>query len=271
MAVLQTEQIRHRGWRQGSIVGSELATKLDDALSWKAGDGRELVVISQDCDVVHRSLDVEPKVEMIAATRTPGAASDAALAHGKNPRWLQLGLDGGERLEFSVQERYVVDRAWLGDHDPAGHLDVASTRLLATWLAKRYVRSAFPDHFNDRIDTKAEKKINKALKAHGEGASGIFLLLDDWGELDEGEDYEAVIIVVCPVRVLDDPTREDDVAKLAPRLMEILNSCEGLSVQDARHVGEDEFTIHDFRSYKRWDFDFRSHSGRPGGEVAPNA
>ncbi len=259
-------QIRRNGWRQGSVVASELAETI--AAETSSPDGAVFIVASQDCDVVHGSLDAEPKVEVIAALKSPDAEPDPQLAHGKNPRRLHLRFGEGDRLEFAIKDRYFVDRALLVDHQPAERLDETDTRLIANWIAKRYVRSAFPDAFNDRI-TGAARKIDKALKAHGEGASGIFLILDHWDEVDDAVPYNVVIVVTCPVAVAEDESREAEVAALASKLMTALDACKGINVLDAQHVAENDFTLDDLHTHKRWEFDFRSHSGRPGGSISP--
>lgn len=262
--VTDGESIGLNGWRQGSVVGAALAREIRDGGT--VAQNRIFVVASQDCDVVHRSFETEPSVELIAGIETAEAPA-AQLAYGKNPRLLHVAHLSG-RLEFSITERLVVDRSLLARHEPAGRLDDASVRILALWLAKRYIRSAFPDTFNERVRP-AAKKIERALKTYGKDASGIFVALNDWGELEAGQAYRGLIAVVFPVEVGDDNEREAGVAELAAKLLQALDGCEGIEIEDVRHIAEDEFTLHDLHTYKRWEFDFRSHSGRPGGAVSP--
>ena len=40
--------------------------------------------------------------------------------------------------------------------------------------------------------------------------------------------------------------------------MAALDVCDGINVLDAQHVAENEFTLHDLHTHKRWEFDFRS-------------
>jgi len=40
-------------------------------------------------------------------------------------------------------------------------------------------------------------------------------------------------------------------------------------VEDHQLVSEAEFTLEDLRFFKRWDWDYRSLSGEPGGDVVP--
>ncbi len=255
------DRIRAHGWKQGSIVDRELASKVQ-----RSGGGEcEFVLLSQDCDVVHRSLDVEPSVELISMMRTLRDQADGGYTHGKNPRVLHVEAQDDKLLVFSIHERYIVDRHLLAEHPPAGYIGDGTTQMLTRWVAKRYVRSAFPDVFNDRIRG-SDKRIGRALRAHGKGASGIFLQLSDWGELDDDQDYEITIVVV-----IHDDELEAEAANLASKLMQHMDACSGVSVKDVRCVGERDFTIYDLRTYKRWDFDSRSYSGRPGGEVVPNA
>lgn len=258
------EQIKRVGWSQGSIVGAELAQTL--AQGSNAEPARVWVIASPDCDVVHASFEVDPQVELVAAVAA-AKPPDGQLSHGRNPRVLQLP-DSEGRLEFRIAHRLAIERTLLARHAPTRTLDDAAIRMLARWVAKRYVRQAFPDAFNERIRP-ATRKIDRALKRHGVDASGIFVALNDWGELQEQDAYRAVISVVFPDAVGLDEAREAKLAQLAAALRTALDACDGIEVADARHLGESEVTLHDLHTFKRWEFDFRSHSGRPGGPISP--
>lgn len=203
MTLSEVDEIRAHGWRQGSVIEGALARQILDASS--VGNGATYVIVSQDCDVVNRSFEVEPTFEVIAAP-VRDSRPDPRFAHGKNPRRLHLSWQEGGRLEFDVQKRAKLARTLLALHGPASALDSAGTRLLAGWLAKRYARPAFPDTFNERIRP-AAKKVDSGLKRFGEHASGVFLLLNSWEELYENSLYEVIIVVVSPIATLDEKKR----------------------------------------------------------------
>lgn len=260
------EAIGAHGWRQGSVLGGDVAASISEEY-----DGAWLVVLSQDCDVVHRSFDVEPKVELVVfRPLLPDASGNPQLTHGKNPRRLQLSARDGRIVEADIRERFLIDRNRLSRSkpDPDRRIDDPGVRQLTRWVAKRYIRSAFPDAFNARWE-RNKKKIERALKKHGKHASGVFLRLNRWDELQQGSPYELTVVVVCPKAVADDDALEADVAELPGALLEAFGECDGIDVADAKLSSETEFTLHHVRLYKRWEVDFRSYSGRPGGLVAP--
>jgi hypothetical protein len=82
------QNIKDRGWRQGSVLPTELAHRV--AVSrfpdWGADD--RAIIISQDCDIVHDSYEVEPFVELIRAKHS--SVENGLTRHGRNPRRLQL-------------------------------------------------------------------------------------------------------------------------------------------------------------------------------------
>ncbi len=260
------EEIGARGWRQGSVLPGEIAVSISPEY-----EGAWLVVLSQDCDVVHRSFDVEPEVELVIFRPVPGAGSDPQLTHGKNPRRLQLIAADGTVVEADIRDRLRVDRKMLATKAPNAdrNFNGAQVRQLARWVAKRYIRSAFPDVFNGRWEPN-KKKIEKAFKKHGVNASGIFLRLSSWDELPPETSYKLIIVVVCEKDVADDGALEADVAELPGALHAAFDGCDGIDVVDAQLISEAEFTLHDAKIHKRWDVDFRSYSGRPGGPVAPD-
>ena len=262
-------QIKANGWRQGCLLPDAIASAIPELVGARGDAQRVLVVISQDCDVVHSSLDVEPRVELIAGTRSDEPV-DSQLAHGKNPRWLHLRAAGGGRLEFSIRDRITAGREILAQSRPVDQLPDLDRDLLARWIAKRYTRSAFPDAFNERIRP-ASKKLDRAFKSCGMDASAVFLLLDRWGELGPDESYKVVVAVVFPVEVGDDAQREAKMAELAMKIRTSLDACDGIEVLDSTQMAENEFTLHDLHSFKRWELDFRSDSGRPGGSIVPTS
>src|SRR3712207_4372483 len=80
-----------------------------------------LVIISQDCDVVCHSYELEPYVEILVARRLPPEARDGGRFHGKHPRRLQFTIGGpeGERLyEINIHEKSRIDRRELASRHP---------------------------------------------------------------------------------------------------------------------------------------------------------
>src|SRR5664280_2710217 len=101
-------RLRASGWRQGSIVSALVCNQLDLVRP----EGATLaVVVSQDCDVVARE-DVEPEIELVAATSVQ--EPDPGTLYGKHPRRLTLPLENSHRyLELSARHRTFVPKALL--------------------------------------------------------------------------------------------------------------------------------------------------------------
>lgn len=230
-----------------------------------------MVVLMQDCDLVHPSYEVEPNVEIMVGALI--ARADNGLRHGRNPRRLHLDFQRSgvpAVLAFSIHDRIIVPRSVLEDHAPHNSIRLArdERRLLCEWVAKRYVRAAFPDAFNERARA-AHQKIEKELKRNGEHVTGLFLMIDPDQECATGQDYRIVLRVTSRSEAVADEKTELILVRLAKTIADALGSCAGIVVEDHQPVSEAEFTLEDLRFFKRWDWDYRSYSGEPGGELAP--
>ncbi len=268
--VADASKINTSGWQQGSVLPEALAKRLAADGFAHVDDSSLLVVLTQDCDLVHQSYEVEPNVELIAGALLENA--DNGLRHGRNPRRLHLDLEpsatANAAVGFSVHRRIVVPRSLLEDHKPHTSLRLGrdERRLLCDWVAKRYVRAAFPDAFNERAQ-ESLRRIEKELKRSGEHVTGLFLMIDPDEERGEGESYRIVLRVVARREVLSDEKTEIALVRVAKVIADALGSCRGILVEDHQLISESEFTLEDLRFFKRWDWDYRSHSGEPGGEV----
>lgn len=268
--------VKKLGWHQGAVLSAEHVVAVlpyisSQSLTADGLDAAWLIVVSQDCDIVHGSFEVEPYAELVVGRIVD--APDPVKMHGRNPRMLHLtGHDGETRMHLSVNvhEKVRIERALLCPHAPcaARRVDSDDVDVMAEWLAKRYTRAAFPDAFNDRL-VPGYKRLDKALKKSGELVTGIFLALSSWDELPEGQVYEVLLRVTSKTADLADAQAEKNLAGLVVRLKDAMNSCDGVSVIDAELMSEAQFTLDDLRVFAGWDFDFRSHSGEPGGEIVP--
>jgi hypothetical protein len=269
--VSDPSKIATGGWQQGSVLPDALVEHLATEYTGVWPDRRVVLVLTQDCDLVHPSYEVEPSVELIAGGLVD--AADNGLRHGRNPRRLHVDVEhekGTSVLAISIHNRLVVRRAELEDYAPheSTHLGPEQRRLVCEWVAKRYVRAAFPDAFNSRVQA-AHKKIEKALKRGGEHVTGLFLMIDPDEEREEGQDYRLVLRVTARTELLADEKTEVALVNLAQGIANALAACNGVVVENHELVSETQFTLEDLRFFKRWDWDYRSHSGEPGGDVAP--
>jgi hypothetical protein len=248
----EAASIKTLGWQQGSVLPAEVVIGIADQVAAQnvSPEGLEhawVVVVSQDCDLVHGSYDAEPFVELVIGR--PIDEVDAVKMHGRNPRLLHLvGHAGADSvcLAFSVHEKVPVLRDALSDHDPCTlrRIDAGDVDMMAEWLAKRHTRAAFPDAFNDRL-IPAHKKIDKVLKKSGEFITGIFLALSSWDELPIESKYKVILRATAQKGDLKVAGVEKDLAAVVVKLVQATNTCKGIAVIDGALVSEAEFTLDD--------------------------
>ena len=144
------DRVSELGWGQGAILDRRLAES-----AWKhapervtPGDHDHLLVTSHDCDVLNASIAKEPLVEVLRARVLDDATGQRSpFSAGRNPRALRLcevSVQGdGVALDLVVQDRWEIPRELLMEEGPVARLPTKEGRLVAEWLAKRYIRFAF--------------------------------------------------------------------------------------------------------------------------------
>lgn len=188
-----SDAIAKLGWRQGAILDAKLAesARKHAPTTVTMVDGDWLIVTSHDCDVVNFSLAKEPVVEVVRASVLAAKKVDKQQSSGRNPRTMQLAVEDGDDsvvLSLSVHDRWFIPRDVLPQERPARHLPDKERRLIAEWLAKRYIRAAFPTAFDLRWRAKL-KDWQKLLKANSEWIQGIYLRLSTLDELPDATAY----------------------------------------------------------------------------------
>jgi hypothetical protein len=266
MKLATAPQIPDRRWRQGSIVPHEAVdTHLQLALEPEA----LLIVLTQDCDILHDDYEAEPNIELHIAR--PVAEKDGNLFHAKNPRRLQFMLDQ-QLYEIKIHERCIVPRVYLVNCTPIElRLEGNLIRTIADWTAKRYIRSALPDKFNERLDfaEKQMKKIESLLKRKGDLVTGIFLRVDPNDEINPEEKYRVILRFTAKTSVME----QQDLAIQAIELTELIRqqfaTIDGVEIEDYDLVSEAEFSLDDLRETSRWDYDYLSYRASTPDNAAP--
>lgn len=261
------QSIKDHGWRQGSVLPTDLARRAAASRYPDWGTDDRAIVISQDCDIVHGSYDIEPFAELIRAKLS--STENAMTRHGRNPRRLQLELGADQFLDFSVHDRWTIARSELEADPPEAGLSVDGEPLqvLVEWIAKRYTRPAFPDAFNERRNA-STKKIEKELKKNGKLITGLFLAISPNAECPPEESYKIALRVTATKEALATKSVELELARTTKQIADALDACEGIEAVDHALVSEAAFTLAELQYFQRWDWDHRSHSGEPGGEIA---
>ncbi|MFO0915164.1 MAG: hypothetical protein U0795_19540 [Pirellulales bacterium] len=255
----EARRVKENGWRQGSILGDELVRLLgEQELLPRLECPGVWVVLSHDCDVTNPSFEAEPFVELVFGEIIGEASLDGNRQWGKNARLLQIqnssDWEGAEYYQFSATQRIWVERRLLAEQKPSQKkLDFELISRLSRWVAKRYVRAAFPDEFVERTRTVVER-IRKKAKRDGRLITGIYLLVSD-EELTKDAVYEIVVFATMLDEMYDDSESRKVAAKLLSELDDAFDNCAGIRLRKSELRKESQLTLTELRFMKRWDFD----------------
>ncbi|MFH1865372.1 MAG: hypothetical protein ABIK85_05755 [Candidatus Eisenbacteria bacterium] len=260
-----SDAIAKLGWRQGAILDAKLAKSAREQApaAVSVDDGDWLIVTSHDCDIVNFSLTKEPVVEVMRTSVLPAKKADKQQSSGRNPRTMQLAVGHGDDddpvvLSLSVHERWFVPRDLLLQEAPARHLPDKERRLVAEWLAKRYIRAAFPTAFDLRWRAKL-KDWQKLLKKHSEWIQGIYLRLSTHDELADEKPYKCHLLVAVPHQKRAGaawPKKRDELEQAIKTFWDQFKP--GIECAGVEPLGTDEITLADLDAYLRFDADWVS-------------
>lgn len=229
------------------------------------------ILLTQDCDILHDDYDAEPDVELHIAR--PAAQEDGNLFHAKNPRRLQFSADN-RIYEIRMHERCRTSRqCLLGPRPRDLNLGEDLIRTIIKWTANRYLRSAFPDSFNERLAAakKPMKRIEAALKRDGSLITGIFLRVDPPEEIPPEEPYKIIIRLTAREEVFEQGEMETRALELTEAIRREFDGIDGVEIIDYELVSEAEFSLADLRATLRWDYDYLSYRGGTPDDLAPAA
>jgi hypothetical protein len=255
--------IEKHGWRQGAVLGEELA-HLARGLAPRGinnNDADWLILTSHDCDVVNYQLEKEPLVEVLRAEVIVQKAPDKQQVWGRNPRVLQFVIDEGAAptvLSCRVHERWAIPRDVLAREAPLRLLDDKLRRLIAEWLAKRYIRAAFPSAFDMRWRSQL-REWTSVLERYSPWIQGVYLRLSTLRELDDNTPYQCQLIVAVPAKVRREggwASKREEIAREVEafwKKFEPLVECVEVEL-----LGTDELTLADIEPYQRFDADWVS-------------
>lgn len=244
--------IKQSGWRQGSILGEQLTGRLRTQNDLPELGSGFWFVISHDCDVCNESFEKEPLVELLFARKLPPEEVDGNKFWTKNTRVLQFEQEGATYLCDIRWKCLVSRRCFLGE-TPSAAIAADNSRLTSSWLAKRYLRSGFPDAFNERA-RRAVGKIREKAKSLGKWISAIYLVVQD-DELPEGKSYKVTLIATMKTEHYEDPELRKEAEKLFGVIEASLSSSSGIDIVESELRSEADVSIDDLRFLKRWDYD----------------
>lgn len=262
--VFDASAIEQHGWRQGAVLGANLAAKARELApsGIVCTESDWLIVTSHDCDVVNGKLEKEPTVEVLRAAIVQQKKPDKQQVWGRNPREMQLAVDDGVGgsvvLSMKVHERWSIPRDLLVSEAPHGVLHDKPRRLIAEWLAKRYIRAAFPTAFDARWRSKM-KDWTGLLEKESRWVQGIYLRLSTQTELDDDTPYKVHLIVAAPAASTKD-------AAWAKKKLELESVVEtfwqqfkpGIECVGVEVIPTSKLTLAEIEPYQRFDADWVS-------------
>lgn len=257
------EALLAAGWRQGAVLPPALAAACREQAGGTWPEGSWLIVVSQDCDVVCPTLEKEPIVEVLIAAPLQAKKPDRQFDGGRSPRKLHINVERegqGIVLSASVHDRFPLPRERLADVMPAWCLPEKPRRLIAEWLAKRYIRSAFPSAFDLRWRSQM-KAWTTWLEHHSAMIQGVYLKLNTLDELDPKQPYLVDLLLAVPAQQRGTPGWPDRRAQLEDDLERFWSQFEpAIGFHQADVLGTDEITLARIADgYQRFDADWVSY------------
>jgi len=250
-------RIRDGGWEQGSIVAPvDLASLSGTVGAGPFKDGSFGIVLSQSCDVVASSYEDEPKVEILVAE--PIQKSNWQYVRLRNPRIFHMPFTHSGTTaycELRPHLRFMLPRHLLEDiaRDSVRELPPDSLQQVRVWIVDRYVRSALPDEFNNRLK-KIDKRLETLFKKKSEGVTGVWIFLNTEEALDAATPYRMIrTVVTMKTELYSDRARRSKAEDFAVQLGKILEDCEGIESDFPVVLPESRFTLDDLGVYQRLD------------------
>ena len=257
MEVIDINFLRTNGWRQGAIIDdkSKIEKLIEGSCGYRPSDSpipEILVVISQDCDLLHANVENEPYIDFIAGCFDK--EKDGNYFYGKNPRKLQISHNTGI-IGLNIHDIVRITKDEFEKNNPKRAsltLNKNDVKQIVNWVSKRYSRAAFPDEFMNRLK-KSSRPIEKLSKNRlMEFVYFIYIDIAD-EELNIDQNYD-VILVIGVQRYLDQETKSE-----IDELFDDTFNTPGIEAE-IRVVDLYDVTYEIMENYKRFDLDYRSFS-----------
>lgn len=241
------------GWQQGTLFSVESSKAL---IGSSLKNEECLIIATQTCDLLHRSLESEPTVELLTAEIINVPVPKSA---GKSFRMYELALEGiDERhLRIKVRPRIEIDKQKVFRQAQKNELqlDPRNRRWFSRWLGERYLRPAFPNAFVDKL-AKQKDKIAKTV-SNLESCRGMYLILSSWDELAETEKYSVAILLLMSHDVSNVEQQAAETALV--RICDLMTKA-GHEVDDdeTKVVLDNEISVYHFNRFRKWSLDYIS-------------
>lgn len=273
-------------WEQGAVLPSSLMAQAvalrPSCLPGSVGPDDWLVVMSHPCDLVNPRPANEPTVEVLRLTPQAARRPDSGLILGQNPRRLSLvaaTTAGTVVLHAWAHDRWSVPRELLAtaaaDQDRKLAPRVVAT--IAIWLAKRYVRAAFPTCFDERW--RGERLVHlkewiDLLAKYSPMLAGVYLRLNTQEELRDLTVPYAILVSVLYDRDHADrrPDWPSQRASLQTEVERFWRKHPGIRCSEVLVQALDEATVDQIRPpWQKFEADWLSFADEADEHAAPVA
>jgi hypothetical protein len=243
------------GWRQGSVCDAKELRRLTEESAASSTEQALAILVSHDCDIVHRNTANEPNVEWLVAHEIEKLRTQ--FLYGKNPRRLHFE-HAGKCYEALAHNRLTTPRDWLCKFasGPLPRLPSPLTGQIAIWLGKRYSRPAFPDEFNKRLG-KNDSAIRETITRGHDFLRAILIRLDPSDkELAAEEAYQVSLFGVMFDHNYKDAAKREKCQALISEIESLLSECTGVQVNDCMLRSDVDVSLADLDVLVEWDFDY---------------
>lgn len=263
--------LKENGWKQGACLDIDLqqAVYIDTPSKYERLPAGLYIMLSQDCDILQRSLSKEPVVEVIRATAIEQCSPDKE--RGKNPRLLHLNIEKIGALAFLPNKRFFIPRDQL--ETLSAHSAIVkgkALKILVNWVANRYIRPGFPDAFNERVRP-INDKLRRIIKKHTDSTLGLFVRVLPDDEISVEQNYKVRIVLLTHEDFDYDESEQAKLEENFDKIIFLFDEASGIEVDLADGItgirSEKEMNYFELKTLKKWDFDFLSFLNEEVGET----
>ncbi len=258
-----------QGWRQGAIIHSFVDGDFTRHSHITIESGDIFLVISQTCDLINPDFDSEPFCEVLRISAMDSAPA-AEYEAGKNSREIhfEVALNGRlHNFRARPHERFFVDRRLLQAQSPDDHFPENKIEVITAWLTKRFVRTAFPDKFDQRWK-KRQKQIERVIKRL-RLVSDIYIKITPFEEVADEINYVVEIHLLMDADHYDDPRLYEEYEGYKRDLETQFGRCTGIDLQVVELVSNADMTVRELQELRRWDYSYLSYR-TPDEHVCPS-
>lgn len=266
--MVDREQIQTNGWCQGVVIDTDQQATFEVEIC----ADEVLILISQDCDILHRSYVAEPTIAVLKAIKVD--SPDGNITYGKNPRKIQIPItiDHDDTVYYEILAHSIAflprQKLEIGIANKRYLIESEAITLLTSWFAARFTRLAFPDNFVSRWDGN-KAKVQKLLKKNSASIYGIYIAIKSMEELAVDVPYSVSLLGSLKVEDWEDAECQSLAHDVLAELASLLESCDGIELDDYNVLPESEISLNDMRFYRKWDFDHVSFKSGGAAEVPP--